>query len=404
MSFTGDLEDLPIVDVIQLLHSTRKSGVLQVNGRKGESRLVFKDGFIVSASHLNNSVRIGDLLLGRKAITREDLDRAIREQNRAGAKRKPLIVTLLEKDLIKKADAYAGLQSLIELTIVEILTWKTGNFSLALGGEDSTDDYQFCPENILKEITIDTQGVLMDALRIFDEKRRDGELPEEDEGPEESVSGDDGDITAEDLGLSDLDLLENKVPAVFKGLDDPPDASLPDKETSGGLIRRLNEVIGALPEAANPPEVALAVLRYVSRIFERSSTLVVRGEEVIVERGIGVRAPRDRGESPPPGIRIPLAESPLLRQAVSSGTLSLGEVSDPGLQKHYFSRVGAPAGRTLLLLPVKSSGKTVFLTMADFGPGSEKPVQAEMLEMLAGQASMALENLLLRRKMAKTST
>ncbi|MEJ2699248.1 MAG: DUF4388 domain-containing protein, partial [Desulfuromonadales bacterium] len=270
MSFTGDLEDLPIVDVIQLLHSTRKSGVLQVNGRKGESRLVFKDGFIVSASHLNNSVRIGDILLGRKAITREDLDRAIREQNRAGAKRKPLIVTLLEKDLVKKADAYAGLQSLIELTIVEILTWKTGTFSLALGGEDSTDDYQFCPENILKEITIDTQGVLMDALRIFDEKRRDGELPEEDEGHEESASGDDGDITAEDLGLADLDLLENRVPAVFKGLDDPPDASFPDKKTGGGLIRRLNEVIRALPEAANPPEVALAVLRYISRIFERS--------------------------------------------------------------------------------------------------------------------------------------
>lgn len=404
MSFTGDLEHLPIVDVIQLLHSTRKSGILQVNGRKGESRLVLKDGFIVSASHLNNSVRIGDILVRRNAITREALNRAMEEQKQAGAKRKPLIVTLLDNDSVKEAEAYAGLQSLIEMTIVEILTWKTGTFSLALGREGSTYDYQFYPENIHKEITIDTQGILMDALRVFDEKRRDGELPEEDEEPERPVSEGDGDITAEDLGLADLDLLDCQAPAVFKGLDDPPDAPPTDTEASGKLVRRLNDVIGALPEAGNPAEVALAVLRFVAGIFERSTTLVVRGEEVVVERGIGVRAPRDKGETPPPGIRIPLADSPLLRQAIASGVLYLGDESDPGLQKHFFSRVGASTGKTLLLLPVKRSSKTVFLTLADFGPGTGKPVQAEMLEMLAGQASLALENLLLRRKMAKTST
>ena len=43
MSFTGDLEQLPIVDVVQLMNSTRKSGILSVEGRKGESQLVFKD-------------------------------------------------------------------------------------------------------------------------------------------------------------------------------------------------------------------------------------------------------------------------------------------------------------------------------------------------------------------------
>ena len=58
MSFNGDLAHLPIVDVIQLMNATRKSGILGVKGRKGQSQLVFKDGYIVSANHLNNSVRI----------------------------------------------------------------------------------------------------------------------------------------------------------------------------------------------------------------------------------------------------------------------------------------------------------------------------------------------------------
>ena len=130
MSFTGDLEHLPIVDVIQLLHATRKSGILRVKSRKGESHLVFKDGYIVSANHLNNSVRIGTILVERNVITPEILDQALLEQKNAGAERKPLIITLLDKGLVKEEDAYQGLEHLIEMTIVEILTWKRGTFTL----------------------------------------------------------------------------------------------------------------------------------------------------------------------------------------------------------------------------------------------------------------------------------
>jgi hypothetical protein len=401
MSFTGDLEHLPIVDVIQLLHSTRKSGNLQVNGRKGNSQLIFKDGYIVSASHLNNSVRIGDILVGRKVLTREALDKVIEEQSRAKGEKKPLIVTLLEKNLVKEKEAYSGLQSLIELTIVEILTWKTGTFSLELGQGATTDDYQFYPENIYKEITIDTQGILMDALRVFDEKRRDGELPEEDdEAPPEAR----GEITAEVLGLADLDQLDCKSPSVFRTLDDPPSRTASEKETAGWLVRRLNQVISVLPRVGSAPEVALVVLEYVAEIFERSVTLVVRGEEVIVERGIGVQGSREKGVTPPFGIRVPLADSSLVLQAIRSGNIYLGPGSDPALQNHFFSRTGAPAGETILLMPVKCFGKTLFLTLADFGAQETRSAPVELLEMLTGQASLALENIFLRRKMAKPSS
>jgi len=39
MSFVGDLEHLPIVDVIQLLHATRKSGTLCMKSLKGRASL-----------------------------------------------------------------------------------------------------------------------------------------------------------------------------------------------------------------------------------------------------------------------------------------------------------------------------------------------------------------------------
>jgi hypothetical protein len=224
MSFTGDLEHLPIVDVIQLLHSTRKSGVLRVLGRKGESQLVFKDGYIVSANHLNNSIRIGQILVEQKVITDEVLSRVLEEQQGAGQERKPLIISLVEKGLVKEQDAYKGLEYLIELTIVEILTWKRGTFILDMHEESAvSDEYRYYPQKMGREINVDTQSVLMDALRIFDEKVRDGELQEEELTDEESApegGGDDLILTADDLGLTELDQMERSVPDVFTTLED----------------------------------------------------------------------------------------------------------------------------------------------------------------------------------------
>src|SRR5512133_1430760 len=120
MSFVGDLEHLPIVDVIQLLHATRKSGTLCMKSLKGESQLVFSDGCIVSANHANNSVRIGQILVQMNKITREALDATLLEQRKAGTERRPLIAALIEGGQLKKEDAFKGLETLIEMTIVEV--------------------------------------------------------------------------------------------------------------------------------------------------------------------------------------------------------------------------------------------------------------------------------------------
>ena len=119
MSFTGNLEDLAIVDVIQLLHTTRKSGTLCVKGIKGEGQLVFQDGLIISARHPNSNLRTGNYLVEMNFISQQILDETLETQKLEG---KPLIATLIEKGKIKKEEAFKGLETLVDMTVVEMVS------------------------------------------------------------------------------------------------------------------------------------------------------------------------------------------------------------------------------------------------------------------------------------------
>lgn len=219
MAFTGDLEHLPIVDVIQLMNSTRKSGVLSVRGRKGESQLVFKEGYIVSASHLNNSVRIGQVLVEMGLATSRQLEDGLQKQQLDGGNRRPLAITLIEMGILQETDAYKALQRLIEMTIVEILTWKSGKFTLDHLKDVVACDFRYYPEKMNYEVNVNTQGILMDALRVFDERKRDGLIQEEQDEPETIELSVDELISVDDLGLAEIDQLHAKLPEAFSGVE-----------------------------------------------------------------------------------------------------------------------------------------------------------------------------------------
>ncbi len=241
MPLTGELEHLPIVDVIQLIHSTRKSGTLAVYSRKGEGQLVFNNGYIVGATHSSEKLKIGKILLESHIISQPDLDKALEIQERSSEERKPLIATLLDHCGLSKEAAFKALETLIEMTVVEMICWTKGIFTFDVDEINVSDDYRYLPQQ-LQSVTLDTQMVLMDALRIFDEKVHSGEIQISDEPLEENPleqeeqnsedeslqKEDEGEpiVVSEDLlGLADLDKVERRKPHIFKGLEafDPAD-------------------------------------------------------------------------------------------------------------------------------------------------------------------------------------
>jgi len=223
MALTGDLAQLHIADIIQLIHTTRKSGTLTVSGDKGESRIIFSNGYLVGASHLNNRVRIGTVLVKMHAITPEDLKDALDLQKKAGKNRKPLLRMLMQVGKVTDNAAFKGLKKLIEITIVELINWTGGTFMFDDTAIAVSPECSYHPGEMEQEISLDAQMVLMDALRVFDERERDRQagqkvpsyeiifadvLPSEETvvAAKKNLA-----ITADVLGLADLDRLENKI-------------------------------------------------------------------------------------------------------------------------------------------------------------------------------------------------
>ncbi|MEA3363107.1 MAG: DUF4388 domain-containing protein [Thermodesulfobacteriota bacterium] len=314
MPLTGELEHLPIVDVIQLIHSTRKSGTLNVYSRKGEGRLVFNNGYIISATHSSEKLKIGKILLESQIINQDDLDKALSIQELSGEDRKPLIATLHGHCGLSKDAAFKALETLIEMTVVEMICWTRGIFTLDIDEINVSDDYRYLPKQ-LQTVSLDTQMVLMDALRIFDEKVHTGEIemsnePLEDNPLEEfdkiidqqkqetnNAENTEEVLVSEDLlGLADLDKLERKKPYTFKGLEafDPADIhrqviekTLPDIPGEGKekLVKFLSSISTTyqIDEGAlNTASKSQAVIIYTCDEFLQHAVMTVCKKEGIL--------------------------------------------------------------------------------------------------------------------------
>jgi len=113
------------------------------------------------------------------------------------------------------------------MSIVEILTWTKGIFRLDVKTTTISDEYRYLPEILKQEINLNTQNVLMDALRIYDEKMRNGTLESGvfttlEQATENVFSAEqkNTNITVDILGLDELDSIEKKIPDVYSGLRD----------------------------------------------------------------------------------------------------------------------------------------------------------------------------------------
>jgi hypothetical protein len=183
MPFEGSLEDMPLEDVLQLLHVSQKSGVLRVCAadRATAATIVVRDGRIVGARHPNAAVNIGNVLVELGAINHHDIEDALHLQQAEGT---PLVGILIDMGRLSQETGYKALEKLVERTFVEVVGWRKGSFTFDVQEIATTDDFSHFPSGLEPDLSVDTQMMLMEAVRILDERNRDGDsAPQSPESP-----------------------------------------------------------------------------------------------------------------------------------------------------------------------------------------------------------------------------
>ena len=163
MALKGSLEVFGLADILQLIHFQRKSGVLSLEGDKDKVKLFFMEGNIVGAisQKRQEDARLGKVLLKKGSLKDEDLQIALEEQRRTG---KALGSILLKRGAVDKEQIKEVLTGQVTETVLQLFSWEKGI-------------YEFIPRPITLDsvgdkevpITLDTQHLLMEGLRILDE-------------------------------------------------------------------------------------------------------------------------------------------------------------------------------------------------------------------------------------------
>lgn len=157
--FTGDLGLLPVPDLLEFLRNTRRTGVLVLGQGDRTGTICIREGMLGGASSPRFR-HLGERLHEAGRISAEQLALMVPEEPAAAMGWVP--VAGVEESAVREA-----LTQQIELAVGELVRWSEGMFSF--------QPHRRCPRLGI-DMTLDTQAVLLDAIRRLDEEARDGAL------------------------------------------------------------------------------------------------------------------------------------------------------------------------------------------------------------------------------------
>lgn len=171
MAISGSLEDVSVADVMQFIHLGRRTGTLMLRRDDERGMIGFHRGKLVSAGS-PNTPKLGELLLRDDLVRREELDKAVHIQ-RSEPKRRSLGQILISLDAVTPEILRRVIGQQIEQTISELVGWEKGTFEFVVDDMRPVDDIALYPGDVVPDADINTQMVLLEAARIFDERNRD---------------------------------------------------------------------------------------------------------------------------------------------------------------------------------------------------------------------------------------
>lgn len=164
MAFAGNLETMPVADLLQWASNGRQTGTVHVISGDVTKRIYIREGVIVSCTSTDPREFLGHFLVSHGAIDESDLQGAMIDQERES---KMLGELLVQRGAITEERLNQMLRLKAEEAIFDLFTWVTGRFRF-LDGE--LPGYELVP------ISLDVQGLVLEGMRRLDEWARIAEV------------------------------------------------------------------------------------------------------------------------------------------------------------------------------------------------------------------------------------
>lgn len=253
MSLVGNLEDLGLGDILQIVSLSRKSGILFLNTSEREGKLVFKDGQVIRAFSTDIKEDLESVLVEQGLITSEQASEAVKLYEEGGRQEK-LDNILIEKFGAEQDKIDEFKKGCIEKSAYSLFGWISGNFNFEL---KDVEEYLVNSDFFVYEHGMNPQFIAMEGTRLQDELRRDNaaaavaapavetqpepepepepELepqpqpqPQVEEAPAEEISFEEAVFPEEDLEESEPEISDEEI----KALHEETLAAEPSKEVT----------------------------------------------------------------------------------------------------------------------------------------------------------------------------
>ena len=171
MSLYGELGEVALVDIVQILHISAKSGTLILQSRAQSGKIHLKKGDIVGATSPNSRQNLGEVIISEGFCDAAEVQDIVLLQ-KSLTEYKPLGTLLVDKGKITFEQLRDAILMQIKLSLIDLISWDEGNFYFEAGEPDVLDEIAYLPEELFPTLNLDTRHLLLEALRIFDENQK----------------------------------------------------------------------------------------------------------------------------------------------------------------------------------------------------------------------------------------
>jgi CheY-like chemotaxis protein len=279
MSLVGNLEDLSLGDILQIVSLSRKSGVLSLASRGREGKVVFRDGQVIRATSTMFRENIGDLLVRKSLVDIPTLKKAVSIQKKSDLPPPRLGDIIAEHFGVPKDRIEEAVKEQVERIVYNFFAWMEGTFSFELGEPSEMGATTLNPLQFMLDQGLNPQWLAMEGSRILDERRHRGESVEEEVS--ESVVDMESLLELEEEPSSGRETMEEN-PSSSEAEPAAPSTAAPgmqvllvddDPPTAEGIRRALG-ALGYSVSAFNEGNEFLAAVEVATRAGEAPALLV----------------------------------------------------------------------------------------------------------------------------------